>query len=376
MLPKLAVQILAAKNINDRYSHKITTADSAIKATNSLQSEELWALEAGNAFLGTVPNAKITKVLKDRATYGLSQKQVQQLLAADRHLKRRMDSVRRNQDTAFFSWVQLDNKSVQAILTPVQFSQLTQVLYQSKTSKIAVDKWTNAVAKNATGNYNQQIAMQQLTNYYMQYNTLLDLYAGNRKAKDSALNALNRQMPDSFQVLLSGNRLWGIDTAGLIGLALKNLQTLGLRYSLIDSLAIQARWEKRQGKLAMKYRDSLKFSRTAYEYPLLPKLLADSQYTKLLTLRYQPEALKGAKKCWQDLSTMGLSTGYNQDSTISAIAAYYLEHTSIEAKFATDEPAKKRKLRQLDLTIPAALAVLRHAKKSNASKPSSGTYVW
>ena len=378
VLPKLTSHLLTSRNIHDRYAHNKTANDSALQIINNHVSEAVTALATGNAFLGTLPNAKLTQVLENRKSFGLTQQQILKLLSTDRDLRKKVDSTRHNlMDTAaHFNWGRFDNSNLQALLTPAQISQLMLLRHQDNAKKTAADKWKTAVANNATGNYNQRNATKQLTDYYLQYNILQDMYSGNRMAMDSAISVFIQQTPDSLHVLISGHRYWGADTAGLVGTALLNQQVLGLRNSLADSLLVQARWELRQDKLAWKYRDSLKFSRSFYEATLLPQVLTDSQYTKLLTIYFRPDALKAAQKNWQQLSALGLTTAYNQDTTVSAIAAYNLQHSSIETRYATDEPTKKRKLRQLDLTMPAALALLKHAEKSGASKTSTGTYVW
>ena len=122
--------------------------------------------------------------------------------------------------------------------------------------------------------------------------------------------------------------------------------------------------------------DSINFDRAVYEATQMPLLITDSQYSQLLELRFQVGSYKTAQACWQQLTSLGLSTGMNKDTTISALMTYYLKRSSISTKYANDAERKADLILKLDLAMPTALAQLKYALKGGTGKPSSGVYVW
>ncbi len=363
----------------NRYFLKDWHFQDTVKQRISLDSldgqtpDSLKVLITGNKWYGADMKGAIGLVLNNSDSFDLNNEQKSFLLNA----ARKLNVYKHTQDTVTkFDANTFETSNLHSILTSKQFTIYLDLKYRPFTTSKAQQYWQSAVDSKATGNYIKSDGINALVTYFINKASLKDWYYQDTVKQRVSLDSLNAARPDSLMALFTLNKWYGADMYGLLGFALSNADTIHL--TKIQAFQIYASGiNERKLIIAAESRpDSLKFDRAVYEATQMPKLLSDSQYTQLLKLRFQSSSYKTAQSSWQQLTTLGLTTKLNKDSTIGAITTYYIKRSSINARYANDTETKAFLLRKLDFTMPLSLVQLKYAQRGGTGKPSSGVYVW
>ena len=350
-----------------------TLAMRAIDSLNGQTPDSLMVLVTYNKWYGADMNGQTMFVLHRSALLGLSQKQQDRLLRFARKVAK--EKVGTDSSTiSKINWAEKNN--IKKALSDSQFAVLIPYRYERYSAPTSVEYWTRDVSRKITKNIDEGFGKQLIRTYLENKAMLSDwIYEDTSKLRQ-AYDSLNATIPDSLIALITGIKYPNADLGGLIGFALQNADTLQLADSIQKQFYTLAKGELQSEQFAKAHPDTSLFDRDFYEADLLPKLLSDSQYSKVLTLRFRPEAQKNAIANWQQLTTLGLSGNFNKDKTVQEITNYYVAQRNTQKRFANDPEQGKVLLRNLLLKMPQTLAILINAQKGGHGKPTNGTYQW
>ena len=391
VVPLLANYYLQMQNIKNRFANDTVVLNNKLRQLEKKQPDNIIAIIKGNSYSNTSFswNTKSVSMLGliNRKQLNLTKAQVKQLLSIERQYYKAKKNEKNSDSTTVAS---IDSVAVTtvdslnlsqclAILTPSQATQMTQILNvrNQKKGLLAAKKiWQNAVKDSLTGTFGQDTCLQQLTTYYAAQITTHHLLYNNKVLCDSADKAQLPNAPNILKTYLqykANEKGKGLDKEGLMGFAWLNRAKLGLSKQQATTLLSDAVYELQMADSA-KANPADSFNRSVYEATQLPQILVDSQYTQLLKLRYQTSSNKKAEAKWLLLMQKSLTNGLNKDSAVAQIAAYYLQHTSTEIRYANNPTLRDSLFHILDANKPQILVKLYWATKNKGT--SVGNYSW
>lgn len=156
------------------------------------------------------------------------------------------------------------------------------------------------------------------------------------------------------------------------GVALKMKNRLKLRATQADSLLNYGALLKAKIVFAQANPDSGYFDRSAYESESMSKVLAENQYTIMLSEKNKSQCENQAKYIWHDLQVMDLASKFNKEESLKNLTIYYLLRAHITERFANEKERQRAMI--YALKIPEPLKAWQQSKKTDKDK--LGKYEW
>jgi hypothetical protein len=177
---------------------------------------------------------------------------------------------------------------------------------------------------------------------------------------DSLIHKTSRYYDSCVEVALI--RDGSLQPSTQFALALKNKEWLQLRPEIIDSLVWHAMYVSRlRDSVALK-NPFAPFDTEAYESEELTALLSETEYTNLLILKNQPQALADAKKDWAEMVQRGIAGGLIEETALEQLTSYYVMRYSAWNRYAHDKNTQMANVRSLEENKPQCLKTLDYAR--------------
>ncbi len=306
----------------------------------------------------------------------LTDAQIDKLLQKATEYKQKIDNSNAGTDTSFFNRGLFETENILAILTQSQYQAFLDVKNSKDALRQAQQTWNDLTAKGLAVQYNKDSTVKQLKHYYAKQLAVHDRYWYFSRTKAATeTRALEKDMPEALKVLLGkdANNEYAIAENNQFGLALKHQQVLALTNAQIAKLVDGAKTYKAKAQFAKSHPDSGYFESRAFESANLSSILSKPTYQALLTLKNKEKAASQAGFTWHDIVEKGIAANYNKDSTVAALADYFLASFNTIDMYAHDLDARKVALRAVDAKQPEALVYLKKIKRGGNSV---GQYVW
>lgn len=117
-----------------------------------------------------------------------------------------------------------------------------------------------------------------------------------------------------------------------------------------------------------------------YERRILPKILSDDQYTRLLIMGSKKQALTWASGDWKELQDRGLTDGLDSAKAVNDIYNHNLARLVRLERFGNNPPKMTTSLKSLETPQPEALRRIRQARAYNNPIPEkaqvSSKFTW
>ena len=223
------------------------------------------------------------------------------------------------------------------------------------------------VSRGAYDSISHLIVQKNYENSVIQYT-----YAGTSpRLCDSLINKTTRYYDSAVKVSLI--RDGSLQPTTQFALALKNKEFLQLGPEITDSLVQHAMYISLLRDSAAEKNPFAPFDSEAYQSEVLTRLLTEEEYTNLLMLKNQPQALADAKKDWAEMVQRGMAQNLLEQPTLEQLTSYYVMKYSAWNRFAHDKEAQMANIRAIEDSKPQCLKLLDYARWNTAPQKSAST---